>query len=164
MKWNKWLENWDMASLKINLKFMEMEWQPGDPDKSAAWEMYIELLTRISTQPLMVQTGDEQAALDSIYFLFPITREIIRRHGRECGEFTKLAVVMLNQIMRPFTACWHKLALEDALQDVQRRQQFRNDLSALQTQLKKYTGMLADMAGVEDLSELEKVDTLPTCS
>ncbi|CAH1199998.1 hypothetical protein NTGBS_40071 [Candidatus Nitrotoga sp. BS] len=62
---------------------------------------------------------------------------------------------MLNQIMRPLKARWHKLALEDGLQDVQQCQQFRNDLSALQTQLKKYTGMLADMAGVEDLSELE---------
>lgn len=62
---------------------------------------------------------------------------------------------MLNQIMRPLKARWHKLALEGGLQDVQQCQQFCNDLSALQTQLKKYTGMLADMAGVEDLSELE---------
>lgn len=23
MKWSKWLENWDMTSLKINLKFLE---------------------------------------------------------------------------------------------------------------------------------------------
>lgn len=156
MKWKKWLENWDMTSLKINLKFLEMEWQPSDPDKAAAWEMYIELLTRITTQPLAAQTGDEQAALNSVYSLFPTTREIIRRHGRHCGEFTKLAVVVLNQIVRPFTARWHGLALAGALQDGQQRQQFRAELAVLQEQLKKYTGMLADMAGVEDLSELEK--------
>ncbi|SFU32439.1 hypothetical protein [Nitrosospira multiformis] len=148
MKWKKWLENWDMASLKINFKFLEMEWQPSDPDKAAAWEMYIELLTRISTQPLAEQAGDERAALDSVYSLFPTTREIIRRHGRDCGEFTKLAVVVLNQIVRPFTAQWQRLALAGALQDEQQRQQFREELAVLQEQLKKYTGMLANMAGV----------------
>ena len=147
-----------MTSLKINLKFLEMEWQPSDPDKAAAWEMYIELLTRITTQPLTTQTRDERAAPDSVYSLFPATREIIRRHGRDCGEFTKLAVVVLNQIVRPFTARWHKLALAGALQDVQQCQQFRAELAVLQEQLKKYTGMLANMADVEDLSELEKTD------
>lgn len=159
MQWKKWLDNWDMTSLKINLKFLQMEWQPRDPDKAAIWEMYIELLTPITTQPLSPQTGDEQAALDSVYSLFPATREIIRRHGRDCGEFTKLAVEELNRIMRFFTARWHRLALAGALQDKQQCQQFRNDLAILQEQLRKYTGMLASMAGVEDLSELEKTDT-----
>ena len=37
MKLKKWLENWDMTSLKINLKFLEMEWQPKEPDRDAAW-------------------------------------------------------------------------------------------------------------------------------
>lgn len=158
MKWSKWLENWDMTCLKINLKFLEMEWQPRDPDKAAAWEMYIELLTRITTAPLPTQTGDEQAALDSVYSLFPITREIIRRHGRDCGEFTKLAVVVLNQILRPFTSRWHRPALVRGWQDDQQCQQFRVELAVLQGQLRKYTGMLASMAGVEDLSDLETVE------
>ena len=51
MKWAKWLENWDMTSLKISAPFLEMEWNPAEPDKDAAWELYIELLTRITTQP-----------------------------------------------------------------------------------------------------------------
>ena len=37
MKWSKWLENWDMTSLKINVPFLEMEWNPSEPDKTAAW-------------------------------------------------------------------------------------------------------------------------------
>jgi hypothetical protein len=64
-----------------------------------------------TTQPLSIQIGDEQAALENVYCLFPATRETIRRHGRDCGEFTKLALVILNQIVRPFTARWHKLAV-----------------------------------------------------
>ena len=39
MRWKKWLENWDMTSLKINVHFLEMEWQPKDEDKNAAWEL-----------------------------------------------------------------------------------------------------------------------------
>ncbi len=36
MKWKKWLENWDMTSLIIKVPFMEMEWNPDEPDKDAA--------------------------------------------------------------------------------------------------------------------------------
>lgn len=64
MKWKKWLENWDMTSLKIKTPFLEMDWNPQEKDKDAAWEMYIELLTRITTQSL--EYGDEKSALDSI--------------------------------------------------------------------------------------------------
>ena len=107
MKWKKWLENWDMTSLKINLKFLEMEWKPQEADKNAAWELYIEMLTRIATQKLPKEHGDEVRALESVHSLFPLTRETIKRHGRECEEFTKIAIVVLNQIVRPFTAKWH---------------------------------------------------------
>ena len=158
MKWRKWLENWDMTYLKINVKFLEMEWQPQTADKDAAWEMYIELLTRITTQPLPDEQGDEQAALDSIYSLFPATREIIRRHGRDCNEFTKIAVVVLNQVVRPFTARWHGRSLTNAFGDSTQRAQFRRELSDLRDSLRRYSHMLADMAGVEDLTDLEAVD------
>jgi len=77
MKWRKWLEKWDMTSLKIKTPFLDMEWKPQDEDKNAAWELYIELLTRITTQPLAESHGDEETALKSIYSLFSITREVI---------------------------------------------------------------------------------------
>ena len=157
MKWRNWLENWDMTSLKINVKFLEMEWSPQTADKDAAWEMYIELLTRITTQPLPGEHGDEQAALSSVYSLFPTTREIIRRHGRDCNEFTKIAVVVLNQVVRPFTAKWHGYSLANAFEDKVQCAQFRTELDDLRNSLKRYSHMLADMAGVEDLTDLERV-------
>jgi hypothetical protein len=61
MKWQGWLEKWGMTSLKIKTPFLEMEWKPKDEDKAAAWEMYVELLTRITTQPLDSEHGDEKA-------------------------------------------------------------------------------------------------------
>jgi hypothetical protein len=155
MKWQKWLENWDMTSLKINLKFLEMNWEPKEPDRDAAWELYIELLTRTATQPLPSEYGDEQSALESAYSLFPLTRDTIKRHGRDCTEFTKIAIVVLNQIVRPFTTKWHRASLAGVFQDVARCAEFREELSALQARLRRYAKMLADMAGVEDLTALE---------
>lgn len=156
MKWGKWLDNWGMTSLKINAKFLEMELKPENADRDAAWELYIELLTRITTQTLGEKDGDEKTALDSIYSLFAITRATIKSRGRKCIEFTKLAVVVLNQIIRPFTAKWHKISIEGGFNDKEICKNFRSELEKLQELLRIYTKMLADMAGVEDLTELEK--------
>jgi hypothetical protein len=156
VKWKKWLENWDMTGLKINLQFLQMDWKPSEPDRDAAWELYIELLTRIATQPLPMEHGDEKTALESIHSLFPTTREIIRRRGTDCLEFTKIAIVVLNQVVRPFTAKWHRLSRDGAFEDPARCALFRGDLERLQETLCKYTGMLGEMAGVEqDLTKLE---------
>lgn len=158
MKWSKWLENWNMTSLKINVHFLEMEWSPQDADKNAAWELYIELLTRITTQRLDRIHGHEQAALDSVYSLFATTRQVLKNYSRECNEFAKIAIVILNQIIRPFTSKWHKLSLQGAFSDEIQQQNFREELEELQNILIIYTKMLAQMAGVEDLTSLEKVD------
>ncbi|MFN9547849.1 MAG: hypothetical protein ACK6AD_12425 [Cyanobacteriota bacterium] len=159
MKWSKWLENWDMTSLKISAPFLEMEWKPQDEDKAAAWELYIELLTRIATQPLDAEHGDEKTALDSVFSLFSITRQVLKNNTRNCTEFTKIAIVVLNQVVRPFTAKWHRLSLQGAFNDAEQCISFRSELVALQVTLRKYTKMLANMAGVEDLTSLESDET-----
>jgi len=156
VKWKNWLENWDMMSLKIKTPFLESEWKPSEPDKDAAWNLYIELLTRITTQNLQTDHGDEKAALESIHSLFSITRQIIKDKGRGCVEFTKIAVVVLNQKVTPFTAKWHKLSIDGAFDDAQRGAEFRSELALLQNELRKYTRALADMADVEDLTSLEE--------
>ncbi len=159
MKWSQWLEKWGMSRLEINAGFAKMEFKPDDRDSDAAWEMYVELLTRITTQALPAGQGDEQTALNSVHSLFKTTRDIIKRHTRHSLEFTKLAIVVLNQIVRPFTARWHKLSLAGAFDNKDKCDQFRTELEALQVDLKKYTAMLGSMAGVEeDLTLLEQLD------
>jgi hypothetical protein len=49
--------------------------------------------------------------------IFPLTREILRKHGSGAGEFAKLAIPVLNQIIRPFTAKWHRRSLADAFKN-----------------------------------------------
>lgn len=161
MKWSKWLENWDMTSLKIKTPFLDMEWKPQDEDKNAAWDLYIELLTRITTQPLDDLHGEEETALKSIFSIFSLTREVIKSNGRHCIEFTKIAIVVLNQVIRPFTAKWHRLSVQGAFSDPKKCQEFRRELVDLQSILNIYTKMLGDMSGVEDdLSELEDKKTM----
>jgi len=155
MKWSEWLEKWSMTSLKITAPFLEMEWSPKDEDRDAAWELYVELLTRITTQPLASEHGDEATALESIHRVFGLTRDVIKRHGRQSIEFTKIAIVMLNQKIRPFTAKWHELIIEGAFEDLSQCIQFRKELEDLRQTLCVYTRMLSDMAGVEDLTQLE---------
>ncbi len=151
----KWLENWDLTGLKISTGFLEMEWNPQTADQDAAWELYIELLTRIATQPLPKDSGDEQAALDSVHSLFATTREIIKEHGKECIQFTKIAIVVLNQIIRPFTAKYHKISISGGFDNASVHAEFRKELDILQSKLCIYSKMLADMAKVEDLTSLE---------
>lgn len=154
MKFKDLLENWGMTSLKLKTGFLETEWKPTDPDKDAAWELYVELLTRIATQPLALEDGIEKTALESVYSLFPTTRAILKSRGRQCIEFTKLAVVVLNQIVRPFTAKWHRISGAGGFSDPKTCAQFRRELGLLQGRLVTYARALADIANVEDLTEL----------
>jgi hypothetical protein len=59
MKMRDFLEEWGLSSLKIKAGFLEGEFAPRDPDRDAAWELYIELLTRVTTQYLSPEDGDD---------------------------------------------------------------------------------------------------------
>jgi hypothetical protein len=155
MKLSGWLKKHGLQSLKIKAKCLEAEWKPQDVDQQAAWELYIELLTRTATQPLSPEEGCESAALASIHAIFGITRNILKEKGRQCSEFSKIAVVVLNQEVRPFTAKWHLHNKQNAFQDRGLCAKFREELAALQKTLKNYTTLLADIADVEDLTDTE---------
>lgn len=159
--WRQWLEKWGMSELKINAAFLQMTWRPKDADRDAAWELYAELLTRVTTQALRSGEGTEKAALESVHSIFPTTREVMKRHGREAIEFTKIAVVVLNQVIRPFTSKWHERLLKGAFDTAEGCEEFRRDLAELRPKLLAYAHMLSDMAGVEDLTVLEDPGAAP---
>ena len=147
-----------LERIRLNVAVLSADITLSDTDKDAAWEMYIEMLTRIVTQPLPSEVGDEQTALDSVYSLFATTREILRRRGRGAINFSMVAIPVLNQVVRPFTAKWHGLSLAGAFDTEDGRAEFRAELEALQADLRNYNRMLADIAGVEDLTDLEQVE------
>lgn len=141
--------------MKVKTSFLEADISLKNGDREAAWKLYVELLTRITIQALPTGSGDEKSALDSIYSLFKTTRKVLKEQGQECVEFTKLAVIVLNQIVRPFTAKWHSKMLADAFECESECKVFRKELMDLQKELRKYSRALADLAEVEDLTDLE---------
>ena len=156
MKIQDWFENWGITGLKISAGFMQMEWQPKPEEEQAAWELYIELITRVATQPLGKDQGDEAAALKSIFSLFEVTRNLLKEKGRKAEVFSKIAVVILNQKIRPFTATWHKRVLDNNLEKPEDKALFRNELIQIQNMLRGYAAMLAKVAGVEDFQALDQ--------
>ena len=151
-------KNFQLESVRFNLKAVQLEVSFQQADKDAAWDLYVEMLTRIVTQPLPFESGDEKASLESVYSLVPTTRDILRHHGRSAIQFSKVAVPVLNQIIRPFTAKWHKESLAGAFDDERKRVLFREELASLQAELSNYSRMLAEIASVEDLTDLATHD------
>src|SRR5207244_6175375 len=98
---------------------VEGTWEPDQAERDAAWEMYVELVTRISVAPLAPDEGLLREALSSLYTVFGTTRAILRKYGpsvaRPKGEGTlslgHLAVAILNRVLRPVLAKWHPMLL-----------------------------------------------------
>lgn len=147
-----------LDKIRLGPRWASLEMNFSEDDKNAAWELYVEMLTRIVTQPLPSENGDERTALDSVYSLFPTTREILHRHGRSAIQFSKVAIPVLNQVVRPFTAKWHREYLSGAFDDQGKRNDFRRELDVLQGDLRNYNRALAEIAGVEDLTDLEPTE------
>lgn len=157
MKLDQWFSRFHLEKVKLNLSVVRADISFKTADKDAAWELYVEMLTRVVTQPLPYNVGDDQTALDSVYSLFPVTREILRARGRSTVEFSKIAIPVLNQVVRPFTAKWHRESLAGAFEDDEKCWEFRRELAGLQEDLRNYNRMLSEIAGVEDLTKLEDI-------
>ena len=148
-------DKWGLVGLKVKTPILEMEWEPSDHDKDAAWDLYVELLTRITTQKLPDDRGTEGTALESVHMLFGLTRTTLKEHGRKAENFTRVAVIVLNQVIRPFTAKWHRRSEQGAFDEDAKCAEFRGELAELQDKLRAYTKLLSDLADVEDMTGME---------
>ena len=126
-----------------------MPWEPSEADCQAAWTLYIELKTRIATQPLHYRAGDEETALDSLYRLFAITRDAVTEHGPDCRLFATVATQVLNVHIRPVTAKWHRKKVGGRLQHDDDRREFRRELDSLRPKLLVFCRLLASLASGE---------------
>lgn len=154
MNYKDMFSKWGLSGIKLNLAFLEVEFTASADDQKAAWEMYVELITRIVTQELEMNIGDELTALESVYSLFSSTRAILKENGRQARSFSKIAIIVLNQIIRPFTAKWHREQLNGAFKNKEKCAEFREDLTCFQKEMRKYSAMLAEIAAVEDITDI----------
>src|SRR5215469_15116268 len=102
-----------------------------DADKSAAHYFLSELRTRITTQPLPYQHGDEDRALTSLWEVFGQAREAMKKYPG-CNKFADAVTGMLNLKLRPITAKWHGPAIEGRLKSRDGADEFRGDLNDAQ--------------------------------
>ena len=158
----------------LDLKFIKISgtWEPNNAERQAAWELYVELMTRIAVVPLQSGEGLLREALTSLYSLFATTRDVLRRHGHTVAEpkpdgqhsFGYLAVVILNCAIRPLLARWHPL-LEDweaarppgrsraaHEQAWPRAAELRAELDDTRAALAQWAALLAAACGIPDLS------------
>ncbi|GAB2863002.1 hypothetical protein GCM10027277_34550 [Pseudoduganella ginsengisoli] len=152
MKWRDMLGEWGLSKLQLKLGFIEGEFLAQDNDRLAAWELYIELVTRVSLQRLPDEEGSEKQALQSIYMLFPTTREILKRHGPSAQRFARVAIATLNVILRPFLTRWHTEFDHCSHLEKNKSVQFRSELASLQDDLTEYGKLLARISDIEDLN------------
>ena len=142
--------------LSFGEAYLNRKWKPNKSDEKAAWAMYVEMSTRVITQPLPPKQGNEKTALESVHSLFESTRNVLKEHGRECNEFPPIAIEILNQYVRPFTTKWHSKDVETTFKDESKCAEFRDKLEELQGVLGEYTQALAKMAKVEDFTNLSE--------
>jgi hypothetical protein len=75
-----------------------------DQERDAAWELYVELATRIAVVPRRGGEGLIRVALTSLYSLFDTTRGILRQYGpvlarpRPAGEYSFGQLAMRGEI------------------------------------------------------------------
>lgn len=162
-------------SLSLGLPFglgsMSGTWEPDEQERMAAWEMYVELVTRTSIEPQAADEGSLSEALTSLYSLFGTTREILRKYGPAVAtpkkegnlSFGLIAVTVLNKVLRPLLTRWHP-----ELVDYESRRpsgvsvitherawpeaaELRSRLDEVRASLRTYAGYLAEVAGVPPL-------------
>ncbi len=132
--------------LRSLFEALAADWKPADKDREAAWEIHVELRTRISTQRLHYLDGDEGAALDSLVKLFPVVRDVCRKHGSAAVVTLAVADLMLNHSLRELTASWHVRKLQGKLNPEHLKRQFRVELTRVQEQLRIISAVLHILA------------------
>jgi len=102
-----------LTEVKITVpQVSELTFVVNNDARQVAWKLYIETVTRVSTQPLSDEEGFIREALSSLYGLFATTRDTLKSSrpsvpvsGGQTVEH--LAVTMLNHELRPFLSKWH---------------------------------------------------------
>ena len=73
-----------VVGLPFNLGSLEVE--PDEVERNAAWKLYVELATRVSTQSVDPGEGDRRESLESLHYIFNATRQILKESGPSVAQ------------------------------------------------------------------------------
>jgi hypothetical protein len=159
------------VKVSLNLPFMgsvEGTWEPDENERNAAWDLYVELITRVSVVELKPNEGFLKEALSSLYSLFQTTRDILKKYGASVARsksessisFGYLAIAILNTVLRPVLAKWHPLLLDyesrkeknisamEYERNWEKHEELRQVLNDVRLILIEYAELLAQVADV----------------
>lgn len=162
-----------LVNVKIDVRIpsiggIEGTWEPDESEIRAAWELYVEMVTRTPLGSVSRDKGSARETLTSMYSLFDTTRDILKKHGPSVARpkngrelsFGYLAVSMLNLTLRPFLTEWHlKLSRWEIVNanlpiaEWPDSCDFLRSLSETRGQLRQYAGLFAQVADVPELLE-----------
>ena len=169
---NKIAAKLNSVKVKLKLPFLDIEgdWKADEKEQNAAWELYVELVTRIAVERLNEEAGHLREALDSLYFLSGEIRRILKAYGPSVARpkggalsFGYIAIVVLNSVLRPFLTHWHPLLSRHEKSrkrtpSVQghelkwaKNREMRKGLEAVRINLTEYSDILAEVAGVKPI-------------
>jgi hypothetical protein len=147
----------------------EVDFEPNERERMAAWSLYVELQTRIAVQPFRPDSGLLRDVLNSLYTLFAFTREVLREAGpdvaRTPDSFGPVAIKVLTVGIAPFTTRWHQKLLQHESSRPEGRTAFEHEhqweefgamvseLVVLQDDMKTYADALLRIAGLGAHSE-----------
>ena len=161
------------VNLKVDVKLPGIvgiagTWEPDKSEIRAAWELYVEMVSRTPLGGFSPQEGSVREALTSIYSLFDSTRGILRNYGPSVAQpkrgrkmsFGYLTISMLNLVLRPLLTEWHPRlqAWERANPSLREdewpdRRDFLKALSETKDLLSQYASIFAKVAKVPELTE-----------
>jgi hypothetical protein len=154
-----------LKSVKVTFgPFLETEFEPTEREAEAAWVLFVELSTRISTQPFDDRNGHLRDVLTSLYSVLNETRTVLKGVGPSASNgqmyFPSIALLLITDHIAPFLTHWHEqLSDYEALRPENRpvlehekaweyRSACLDELRKLQEVSIAYTALFSEIAGV----------------
>jgi hypothetical protein len=156
-----------LAEVTLSIpQFSNVKFAVTKDNKTVAWRLFVETVTRVSLQPLDRDSGNLREAMNSLYALFGVTRQVLAesqptKSTRDTPTVEHLAITMLNRELRPFLALWHpKLKSWEREHPGQPEAAWpddaacRSDLASMQQRLARYAIGFGELGGVVNVREI----------